>query len=98
MIRGNDLAPSAFYFLVSPRRAILIFDQDEIHGRRLLAKKKMPTTTPTVNEVDGLLLESAGSLREGAIAASRAPKPSGRGLDKVLVTTDTLRALREEFD
>ncbi|WP_345891002.1 IS4 family transposase [Burkholderia sp. Ax-1724] len=77
--------------------ATLFFDPDEIRGAHLLAKKKMPATTPTVNEVVRLIAqigERPGRKSDGDPGA----KTIRRGLDKVLTAADTLRALREGLD
>lgn len=77
--------------------AALFFDPDEIRGAHLLAKKKLPTTTPTVNEVVRLIAQIGGFLARKSDGEPGA-KTIWRGLDKVLTAADTLRALREGLD
>ncbi|WP_206955976.1 IS4 family transposase [Trinickia acidisoli] len=74
--------------------ASLFFDPDEIRGAHLLAKKKMPATPPTVNEVVRLIAQIGGFLgRKGD--GEPGAKTIWRGLDQVHAAADTLRALRE---
>ena len=77
--------------------ATLFFDADEIHGAHLLAKKKMPSTTPTLNQVVRLIAQIGGFLARKSDGEPGA-KTIWRGLDKVLTAAQTLRALRGEFD
>lgn len=77
--------------------ATLFFDSDEIHGAHLLAKKKMPAKTPTVNDVIRLIAQIGGFLaRKGD--GDPGAKTIWRGLDKVQTAAQTLRAMRGEFD
>ncbi|MGF6701283.1 hypothetical protein OKW38_005960 [Paraburkholderia sp. MM5496-R1] len=74
--------------------AALFFDPDEIRGAHLLAKKKMPTPPPTVNEVVRLIAQIGGFLGRKSDGEPGA-KTIWRGLDQVLAAADTLRALRD---
>lgn len=74
--------------------ASLFFDPDEIRGAHLLAKKKMPATMLTVNEVVRLIAQIGGFLGRKSDGEPGA-KTIWRGLDQVLTAADTLRALRE---
>lgn len=74
--------------------ASLFFDPDEIRGAHLLAKKKMPATMPTVNEVVRLIAQIGGFLGRKSDGEPGA-KTIWRGLDQVLTAADTLCALRE---
>lgn len=75
--------------------AALFFDPDEIRGAHLLAKKKMPATPPTVNEVVRLIAQIGGFLGRKSDGEPGA-KTIWRGLDQVSTAAETLRALREE--
>jgi len=77
--------------------ATLFFDADEIHGAHLLAKKKLPAKTPTVNEVVRLIAQLGGFLARKGDGEPGA-KTIWRGLDKVQTAAQTLRALRGESD
>jgi hypothetical protein len=77
--------------------ATLFFDADEIHGAHLLAKKKLPTKAPTVNEVVRLIAQIGGFLARKGDGEPGA-KTIWRGLDKVQTAAQTLRALRGEQD
>lgn len=77
--------------------ATLFFDDDEIHGARLLAKKKLPAKTPTVNEVVRLIAQLGGFLARKGDGEPGA-KTIWRGLDKVQTAAQTLRALWGESD
>lgn len=74
--------------------ASLFFDPDEIRGAHLLAKKKMPATMPTANEVVRLIAQIGGFLGRKSDGEPGA-KTIWRGLDQVLTAADTLRALRQ---
>ncbi|MBC8726478.1 IS4 family transposase, partial [Paraburkholderia sp. 31.1] len=65
-----------------------------IRGAHLLAKKKMPTPPPTVNEVVRLIAQIGGFLGRKSDGEPGA-KTIWRGLDQVLAAADTLRALRD---
>jgi hypothetical protein len=76
--------------------ATLFFDPDEIRGAHLLAKKKMPATPPTLNEVVRLIAQIGGFLgRKGD--GEPGVKTIWKGLDKVQTAAETLRALRGEL-
>jgi hypothetical protein len=77
--------------------ATLFFDADEIHRAHLLAKKKLPAKTPTVNEVVRLIAKLGGFLARKGDGEPGA-KTIWRGLDKVQTAAQTLRALRGESD
>lgn len=77
--------------------ATLFFDSDEIHGAYLLAKKKMPSGVPSVNQVVRLIAQIGGFLARKGDGEPGA-KTIWRGLDKVQTAAQTLRALRGEFD
>lgn len=77
--------------------ATLFFDADEIHGAHLLAKKKLPAKTPTVNDVVRLIAQIGGFLARKSDGEPGA-KTIWRGLDKVHTAAQTLRALRGEMD
>jgi hypothetical protein len=74
--------------------AALFFDPDEIRGARLLAKLKMPTTPPTLNEVLRLIAQIGGFLGRKA-DGEPGVKTIWKGLDQVHASAETLRALRE---
>lgn len=74
--------------------ARLAFDPDEIRGAHLLAKLKMPTTPPTLNQVVRLIAQIGGFLgRKGD--GEPGVKTIWKGLDQVHASAETLRALRE---
>lgn len=77
--------------------ATLFFDADEIHGTYLLAKKKPPAKTPSVNEVVRLIAQIGGFLARKGDGEPGA-KTIWRGLDRVQTAAQTLRALRGEPD
>jgi hypothetical protein len=64
--------------------ASLFFDPDEIRGAHPLAKKKLPVTPPTVNDVVRLMLQIGGFLAR-KVMANRVPRPSWCGLDRYLL-------------
>lgn len=74
--------------------AALFFDPDEIRGAHLLAKMKMPTRPPTLNEVVRLIAQIGGFLgRKGD--GEPGVKTIWKGLDQVHASAETLRSLRE---
>ena len=75
--------------------AALFFDPDEIRGAYLLMRKRMPTGAPKLNEVLRLVAQLGGFLARKGDGEPGA-KTIWEGLQKVMTSAETLRALRNE--
>lgn len=75
--------------------AALFFDPDEIHGTYLLMKKRMPEGKPKLNEVLRRVAQLGGFLARKAEGEPGA-KTIWEGLQRVIISAETLRALRGE--
>lgn len=75
--------------------AALFFDPDEIHGAYLLMRKRMPKGVPKLNEVLRLVAQLGGFLARKGDGEPGA-KTIWEGLQQVITSAETLRALRCE--
>jgi len=75
--------------------AALFFDPDEIHGAHLLMNKRMPKGVPKLNEVLRLVAQLGGFLARKGDGEPGA-KTIWEGLQQVMASAETLRALRRE--
>lgn len=75
--------------------AALFFDPDEIHRTYLLMKKRMPKGKPKLNEVLRLVAQLGGFLARKGDGEPGA-KTIREGLQRVIISAETLRALRSE--
>lgn len=75
--------------------AALFFDPDEIHGTYLLMKKRMPKGKPKLDEILRLVAQLGGFLARKGDGETGA-KTIWEGLQRVITSAETLRALRSE--